>query len=252
VLWLTGGPGCSGLEAFAYENGPFYFPQNMTYLEKNEYSWNKFANMLWFESPPGVGFSKTGTNPNNIKANDYTTADDNYNALKQFFVEFPEYKARDFYISGESYGGVYVPFLATWVQKNHTVFDAKTHINLKGIVVGNGVVNRTTDLSPQTTADFYWWHALYGQETRDLWEDNNCATDWEMKNPNCVSAYATMNTEFNDTNPYDVYRFCWHENNLASPAPERRLTGPYTPWAAWAPFRDDPDGIPCVDVRGST
>jgi cathepsin A (carboxypeptidase C) len=141
VLWLTGGPGCSSLEAFVYENGPYYFPQNQTYLVKNEYSWNKFANMLWFESPPGVGFSKTGSNPKNIYANDYTTADDNYNALKQFFVEFPEFKSHDFYISGESYGGIYVPFLATWVQKNTTRSDPRTEINLKGIVVGNGLVN---------------------------------------------------------------------------------------------------------------
>nr|GMD59252.1 serine carboxypeptidase-like 45 [Ipomoea batatas] len=56
VLWLNGGPGCSSLGVGAFsENGPFRPSGNV--LVRNEYSWNTEANMLYLESPIGVGFS---------------------------------------------------------------------------------------------------------------------------------------------------------------------------------------------------
>ncbi|KAF4390493.1 hypothetical protein F8388_005990 [Cannabis sativa] len=56
VLWLNGGPGCSSLGVGAFsENGPFR-PSGEV-LVRNEYSWNREANMLYLETPIGVGFS---------------------------------------------------------------------------------------------------------------------------------------------------------------------------------------------------
>ncbi|KAJ8449765.1 hypothetical protein Cgig2_001421 [Carnegiea gigantea] len=56
VLWLNGGPGCSSVGAGAFtENGPFRPSGDV--LLKNDYSWNQEANMLYLESPVGVGFS---------------------------------------------------------------------------------------------------------------------------------------------------------------------------------------------------
>lgn len=73
-----------------------------------------------------------------------------------------------------------------------------------------------------------------------------------MKNPACVKAFTQINNELNNINPYDVYRWCWHEKGLDSAPNANPREGAKTPWASWAPFRDNPDGIPCVDVRGST
>lgn len=67
------------------------------------------ANIIFLESPRNVGFSY-GEN-----VTDYTdekTTIDSADAMVEFLKRFPEYQGRDFYVTGESYGGVYVPLLA--------------------------------------------------------------------------------------------------------------------------------------------
>ncbi|OON23147.1 serine carboxypeptidase [Opisthorchis viverrini] len=86
-------------------------------LDYNPYSWNKFANVLYLESPGGVGFSyvKDG----NMTTDDDVTSLTNYHAMLSFMKKFPKYKGRDFYITGESYAGVYVPLLAVRFLENN-------------------------------------------------------------------------------------------------------------------------------------
>jgi carboxypeptidase C (cathepsin A) len=99
------------MEGFSLENGPFYFPEGSTELVYNTNSWNNHTNMLYVESPAGVGFSVIGDEANKYN-NDTQSCVDNFEALMTFYEGYPEYKGRDFFIGGESYGGVYVPYLA--------------------------------------------------------------------------------------------------------------------------------------------
>ncbi|VDM82149.1 unnamed protein product [Strongylus vulgaris] len=106
VLWLNGGPGCSSLGGLLEELGPFHNNNdNGTTLYEN------VANVLFLEAPVGVGFSYT--DDSNYNWSDDTTADNNAQAVKYFFDEvFPQYKNNEFFITGESYAGVYAPMLA--------------------------------------------------------------------------------------------------------------------------------------------
>lgn len=47
--------------AFMQENGPLAVDDGEDYIKTNPFPWNTRANMLWIESPAGVGFSLAGT-----------------------------------------------------------------------------------------------------------------------------------------------------------------------------------------------
>ena len=64
--------------------------------------------MVFIEQPVGVGFSEA---PAGTKYGDQLAAEDNYKFILGFLNRYPEYKASDFYISSESYGGHYMPTL---------------------------------------------------------------------------------------------------------------------------------------------
>ncbi|KAK6124818.1 hypothetical protein DH2020_041434 [Rehmannia glutinosa] len=120
VLWLNGGPGCSSIGAGAFsEHGPFQPSGNV--LVKNNYSWNKVANMLYLESPAGVGFS--------------------YSANKSFYQSV-----------NDEITGHYVPQLA------NLIIQSKAKFNLKGIAIGNPLLEFNTDFNSR--AEYLWSHGL--------------------------------------------------------------------------------------------
>ncbi|XVF54764.1 hypothetical protein PTKIN_Ptkin05aG0208100 [Pterospermum kingtungense] len=159
VLWLNGGPGCSSLGVGAFsENGPFR--PNGELLVRNEFSWNREANMLYLETPIGVGFSYSTNTSSYIAVDDETTARDNLLFLQCWFNKFPNYKNRDLFITGESYAGHYIPQLAKLMVE----FNKKQNLfNLKGIALGNPVLEFATDFNSR--AEYFWSHGLISDST---------------------------------------------------------------------------------------
>ncbi|XP_048462040.1 lysosomal protective protein-like [Rhincodon typus] len=166
VLWLNGGPGCSSLDGFLSENGPLHVNDDGSTLYINKYSWNKVANVLYLESPVGVGFSYS--DDQNYATDDDEVAENNYLALQDFFSKFPNFTSNDFYIFGESYGGVYTPTLSLKIA------DGQARINLKGYAVGNGL--SSIYYNDQSLVYFGYYHGLFGDT---LWNKLNryCCKD---------------------------------------------------------------------------
>ncbi|GMP57178.1 hypothetical protein CsSME_00021368 [Camellia sinensis var. sinensis] len=135
LLWFNGGPGCSSIgHGAAVELGPLRVNASGSGLEFNRHSWNKEANMLFVESPVGVGFSYTNTSADFTKLDDVFVAEDVYNFLVNWMKRFPHFKNHDVFISGESYAGHYVPQLAELVYDRNKDTSKYPHINLKGFI----------------------------------------------------------------------------------------------------------------------
>ncbi|XWS68002.1 hypothetical protein CRYUN_Cryun04dG0052700 [Craigia yunnanensis] len=93
VLWLNGEPGCSSFSNGAMlELGPFRVNPDGKTLSCSEYAWNKVANILFLESPAGVGFSYSNTSSDYDNSGDSQTVEDNYTLLINWLERFPEYK----------------------------------------------------------------------------------------------------------------------------------------------------------------
>lgn len=102
-------------------------------IKSNYTIWNAEANILFLESPAGVGFSYSNTSSDYVTG-DKRTAADTYTFLVNWLERYPEYITRDFFITGESYAGHYVPQLAQLILHNNKLTN-QTAINLKGIAV---------------------------------------------------------------------------------------------------------------------
>ncbi|RQM29930.1 hypothetical protein B5M09_012436 [Aphanomyces astaci] len=137
VLWLNGGPGCSSLNGFFVELGPFVVQSDLS-VKRNPYAWNRKANMVFLDSPAGVGFSQPLLNASEY-TDDVTTAR-SYEFLEQFLELYPQYKNRDFYITGESYAGMYIPFLV-----HKLVTDPVENLHLTGFAIGNPSTDQKLD-----------------------------------------------------------------------------------------------------------
>lgn len=70
--------------------------------------------------------------------NEDDVAKDLYSALTQFFTVFSSNQPNDFYVTGESYAGKYVPAISLKIHQANQM-SPKVKINLKGLIIGDGL-----------------------------------------------------------------------------------------------------------------
>ncbi|XP_004492244.4 serine carboxypeptidase-like 20 [Cicer arietinum] len=211
VLWLNGGPGCSSFDGFVFEHGPFNFEKPATKgalpkLQPNPYSWSKVSNIIYLDSPAGVGFSYS-KNVSDYKTGDIQTAYDSHIFLLKWFELYPEFQANPLFLSGESYAGVYVPTLANQVVigiENGT----KPTLNFKGYMVGNPVTDDKID--GNALVPFAHGMSLISDE---LFENTTKACHGNFFNPEtekCDNLLQKVDQTIGHLNVYDILEPCYH------------------------------------------
>ncbi|XP_010211867.1 PREDICTED: lysosomal protective protein [Tinamus guttatus] len=132
-------------------------------------------------------------------------AHNNYLALKEFLRLFPEYAKNELFLTGESYGGIYIPTLAEWVMQDPS-------LNLKGIAVGNGL--SSYEINDNSLVYFAYYHGLLGTQ---LWKDLQafCCSQGkcnfhDSSNLNCTLKMEEMIhiVEESGLNIYNLYAPC--------------------------------------------
>ncbi|GKU90586.1 hypothetical protein SLEP1_g4567 [Rubroshorea leprosula] len=161
TLWLNGGPGCSSIGGGAFtELGPFYPAGDGRALRRNSMSWNRASNLLFVESPAGVGWSYSNTSSDYTRG-DAATAMDMQIFMMKWFEKFPELKSRDLFLTGESYAGHYVPQLADLLL-DHNARSTRFKFNIKGIAIGNPLLKLDRDIP--AAYEFFWSHGMISDE----------------------------------------------------------------------------------------
>ncbi|CAA2968142.1 Serine carboxypeptidase 1 [Olea europaea subsp. europaea] len=277
VLWLNGGPGCSSFDGFVYEHGPFNFGTvkgggGLPTLHLNPYSWSKVSNIIYLDSPTGVGFSYS-TNTSIYKTGDLQTASDAHSFLLKWFEQYPEFVTNEFYISGESYAGIYIPTLASNIEKG-IKSGVKPIINFKGYMIGNGLCDNTFD----GNALIPFSHGM-GLISDHLFKEAEvgCSGNYDNNNKDCESAKNKIDEVLDDLNVYDILEPCYHSpseanENTSSKLPEsfkqlgmsagkplpvrKRMFGRAWPFRApikagiipsWPELMDNNHPVPCTD-----
>ena len=111
LIWFNGGPGCSSMLGLFAEHGPYVIDDGETIIKPNPWPWNKQASLLYIESPAGVGFSFANSTADFLHS-DLSQSEDAFTGLRDFYNAFPEKRSNPLYVTGESYAGVYGPYLA--------------------------------------------------------------------------------------------------------------------------------------------
>ena len=222
LLWLNGGPGCSSLFGFISEIGPVVNDNFGGKFIKNEYSWNKNLNLLFIEQPAGVGFSPT-SDPS-FNWTETITAQNLYYAIKDFYNVFTDLKDRAFYVSGESYAGVYIPYLT-----NEILNDAsENRINFQGFMIGNAYTDFIHD--DRSMIDFAFYRGLLSIELYNSYQ-KNCPHLLDELNPEtadygigdmenwmvthkCNEINNQISKYLTGSDIYGIYRLCPNESYL--------------------------------------
>jgi vitellogenic carboxypeptidase-like protein len=211
LLWLQGGPGASSLFGLFTEIGPFNIDKDMKAIPRGALSWNQHYHLLFIDNPVGTGFSFTNDVSGFVR-NQSDVGNDLHKALMQFFQGFPELKKNDFYVTGESYAGKYVPACAYTIHENNMKLralhgsNASGLINLAGISIGDGAMNPREQFV--NYGELLWYSGMVDDSERAVFAQYGAqmVAALDKNPPDLLGAFKQFDEMLNgDEYPYPTY-----------------------------------------------
>ncbi|VDB83134.1 unnamed protein product [Peniophora sp. CBMAI 1063] len=199
ILTIGGGPGTSGLANPVLGLSHCKMTENGTVPNPNR--WTEKFNLLALDYPVGVGYSY-GPIVNNSREAAYEA----YDFLQKFFVLFPHLAKNQFVISSGSYGGIWVPHIATVIHEQNKAIargegrPGAITINLKSLALSNPAS------SPKA---WYGWALHYMCELHNVYNSTTCASLYPLL-PECLDRLDYALDELTSTakSRNDALMFC--------------------------------------------
>ncbi|PIA29441.1 hypothetical protein AQUCO_06000060v1 [Aquilegia coerulea] len=186
ILWLNGGPGCSGLSALLFEIGPLQlkiakYNGSLPALELNPNSWTKVANIVFLDSPVGTGFSYSTTSQGSYSTTT-TSAQQSCSFIRKWLADHPEFLSNPLYVGGDSFSGLTVPIVTQHISDG-IEFGIKPLLNLKGYLLGNALTDGYLEMNSKIP--FAYGMGILSNE---LFESakKNCGGDYVNVDPSNV------------------------------------------------------------------
>ncbi|AQK43186.1 Serine carboxypeptidase-like 20 [Zea mays] len=165
---------------------------------------------MYLDSPAGVGMSYS-LNRSDYVTGDLKTAADAHKFLSKWFELYPEFQLNPFYISGESYAGVYIPTITDEVVKG-IERGVKPRINFKGYLIGNPL----TDVDYDFNSFVPFAHGM-GLISTDMYEDVKAScrgTFFGAVDDLCQEKIDRVRWELKDLNKYNILAPCYHHPEI--------------------------------------
>ncbi|KAJ7775104.1 alpha/beta-hydrolase [Mycena metata] len=189
ILTFGGGPGTTGMSRPLNSQGPCLLTANDTIPNPDRVT--QHYNLLALDHPIGTGLSY-GLKVNNSQ----DSAVDVYDFLQKFFLLFPHLAKNQFVVLGGSYGGKYIPNVATVIQEQNEAIAAgkstdAVHINLESLMISNP--------SSDPIAHYRWLLYFYC-ELHTVYDAETC-TEMYAKLPECLDLIdaSLQHTGFSDS-----------------------------------------------------
>ncbi|XP_066959558.1 retinoid-inducible serine carboxypeptidase-like [Macrobrachium rosenbergii] len=134
IMWLQGGPGCSGVGFGNFrEMGPYDINGN-----KRPYAWTKSANLLFVDNPVGTGYSYV-EDDSALTTDNLQIANDLVACVKEIFKANPDLEKMPFFVYAESYGGkMTVDFALAFDQ---AIKNGEVTSDFRGVALGDSWIS---------------------------------------------------------------------------------------------------------------
>ncbi|KAI0525269.1 hypothetical protein KFK09_004662 [Dendrobium nobile] len=182
ILWLIGGPYCSGFIGFALDIGPLKFnvkayDGTLPTLISNPYSWTKISSIIFLDWPVGTGFSFSRSMVD-YHTDDVQSTKQIYKFLIKWLLAHPSFQSNPFYVGGDSYGGKMVPLLALEIFLS----EINMHEILKPKCADDSPIRRKLGGNPSIKKNSFEFHYSVSMPDIDCANDRNLSYYWSNDN----------------------------------------------------------------------